>query len=128
VDSAGAESPWTAIVFFVADPNKGGGMVLTGPESVIFEEGIEGATVTKYTFTVPPVSGHSGNDYGRVRGYNVKTGVWDQLSYGTTKNGITFSKTLPFGVYSQLEFYYYTNHNCMYNKSNITYSVFYHFE
>ena len=128
VDSAGAESPWTAIVFFVADPNKGGGMTLTGPESVILEEGIEGATITKYTFTVPPVSGHSGDDYGRVRGYNIKTGVWDQLSYQRTKNGITFSKTLTSGIYSKLEFYYYTNHNCMYNKSNITYSVFYHFE
>ncbi|MCT4563557.1 MAG: S-layer homology domain-containing protein [Maledivibacter sp.] len=128
VDSAGAESPWTAIVFFVADPNKGGGMTLTGPESVILEEGIEGATITKYTFTVPPVSGHSGDDYGRVRGYNIKTGVWDQLSYQRTKNGITFNKTLTSGIYSELEFYYYTNHNCMYNKSNITYSVFYHFE
>ncbi|KAB3536236.1 S-layer homology domain-containing protein [Alkaliphilus pronyensis] len=128
VDSAGAESPWTAIVFFVADPNKGGGMTLTGPESVILEEGIEGATITKYTFTVPPVSGHSGDDYGRVRGFNIKTGVWDQLSYQRTKNGITFNKTLTSGIYSKLEFYYYTNHNCMYNKSNITYSVFYHFE
>lgn len=128
VDSAGAESPWTAIVFFVADPNKGGGMTLTGPESVILEDGIEGATITKYTFTVPPVSGHSGDDYGRVRGYNIKTGVWDQLNYQKTTNGITFSKTLTSGIYSKLEFYYYTNHNCMYNKSNITYSVFYHFE
>jgi hypothetical protein len=27
-----------------------------------------------------------------------------------------------------LEMYYYTNHNCMYNKSNITYSVTYYFE
>lgn len=128
VDSAGAESSWTAIVFFVADPNKGGGMTLTGPESVIIENGIEGATITKYTFTVPPVSGHSGDDYGRVRGYNIKTGVWDQLSYQRTENGITFSKTITSGIYSRLEFYYYTNHNCMYNKSNITYSVFYHFE
>lgn len=128
VDSAGAESPWTAIVFFVADPNKGGGMTLTGPESVILEDGIEGATITKYTFTVPPVSGHSGDDYGRVRGYNINTGAWDQLNYQKTTNGITFSKTLTSGIYSKLEFYYYTNHNCMYNKSNITYSVFYHFE
>jgi len=27
-----------------------------------------------------------------------------------------------------LEFYYYTNHDCMYNKSNITYSVNFYFE
>lgn len=128
VDSTGAESPWAAIVFFVADPNRGGGMTLTGPESVILEQGIAGATITNYTFTVPPVSGHSGNDYGRVRGYNKLTGRWDQLDYGTTTNGITFSRSLSPGIYSQLEFYYYTNHDCMYNKSNITYSVNFYFE
>lgn len=128
VDSTGAESPWAAIVFFVADPNKGGGMTLTGPESAILEQGITGATITNYTFTVPPVSGHSGNDYGRVRGYNVLTGQWDQLDYGTTTNGITFSRSLSPGLYSQLEFYYYTNHDCMYNKSNITYSVTFYFQ
>ncbi len=128
VDASGAESPWAAIVFFVADSNSGGGMTLTGPESVILENGLEGATITNYTFTVPPVDGHSGSDYGRVRGYNVLTGQWDQLDYQTTTNGITFTRTLTAGVYSKLEFYYYTNHNCMYNKSNITYSVEYYFE
>jgi stringent starvation protein B len=128
VDSAGAESPWSAIVFFVADSNGSGGMTLTGPDSVILENGLEGATITEYTFTVPPVSGHSGSDFGRVRGYNRITGQWDQLDYGTTTNGITFSRTLGAGVYTRLEFYYYTNHSCMYNKSNITYSVAYHFE
>ncbi|MCQ1530133.1 S-layer homology domain-containing protein [Lutispora saccharofermentans] len=128
VDSTGAESPWAAIVFFIADPNRGGGMTLSGPESVILEQGIAGATITNYTFTVPPVSGHSGNDFGRVRGYNVLTGQWDQLDYATTTNGITFSRSLSPGIYSQLEFYYYTNHDCMYNKSNITYSVNFYFE
>jgi hypothetical protein len=128
VDSTGAESPWAAIVFFIADPNKGGGMTLSGPESVILEQGIAGATITNYTFTVPPVSGHSGNDYGRVRGYNILTGQWDQLDYSPTTNGITFSRNLSPGIYSQLEFYYYTNHDCMYNKSNITYSVNFYFE
>ncbi|MPM22379.1 hypothetical protein SDC9_68831 [bioreactor metagenome] len=128
VDSTGAESSWAAIVFFVADPNSGGGMTLTGPESVILEQGLAGATIINYTFTVPPVSGHSGQDFGRVRGYNVLTGQWDQLDYGTTTNGITFTRSLPPGVYSQLEMYYYTNHNCMYNKSNITYSVTFYFE
>jgi hypothetical protein len=128
VDSTGEESPWAAIVFFVADPNRGGGMTLTGPESVILEQGIEGATITSYTFTVPPVTGHSGQDFGRVRGYNVLTGQWDQLDYAPTTNGITFSRSLSPGLYSQLEFYYYTNHNCMYNKSNITYSVTFYFQ
>ena len=128
VDSTGAESPWAAIVFFVADPNSGGGMTLNGPESVILEQGIAGATITNYTFTVPPVSGHSGQDYGRVRGYNVLAGQWDQLDYATTTNGITFSRTLSPSVYSKLEFYYYTNHDCMYNKSNITYSVSFYFQ
>lgn len=128
VDSTGAESPWAAIVFFVADSNGSGGTTLTGPDSVILENGIEGATITEYTFTVPPVSGHSGGDYGRIRGYNQLTGQWDQLDYGTTSNGITFSRTLGAGVYTKLELYYYTNHECMYNKSNITYSVTYYFE
>lgn len=128
VDSTGAESPWAAIVFFVSDPNKGGGMTLTGPESVILEQGIAGATITSYTFTVPPVSGHSGQDFGRVRGYNILTGQWDQLDYSTTTNGITFSRSLSPGLYSQLKFYYYTNHDCMYNKSNITYSVTFYFQ
>ena len=117
VDSTGAESPWAAIVFFVTDPNRGGGMTLTGPESVILEQGISGATITNYTFTVPPVSGHSGSDYGRVRGYNTLTGQWDQLDYGTTTNGITFSRSLSPGIYSQLEFYYYTNHDCSATRS-----------
>ena len=30
-------------------------------------------------------------------------------------------------IYSKLEMYYYTNHDCMYNKSNITYSVEFYF-
>lgn len=80
-DSYGAESPWAAIVFFVMDANGSGGMMLTGPNSTIMENGLEGATITKYTFTVPPVYGHYGSDYGRVRGYNIKTGTWDQLDY-----------------------------------------------
>lgn len=128
VDAAGAESPWAAIVFFIADSNGSGGMTLNGPDSVILENGLDGATITEYTFTVPPVSGHSGSDFGRVRGYNKLTGAWDQLDYGTTSNGIAFTRTLGAGVYTKLEFYYYTNHDCMYNKSNITYSVTYHFE
>lgn len=128
VDSTGAESPWAAIVFFVMDSNGSGGMMLTGPDSTINENGIEGATITKYTFNVPAVSGHSGNDYGRVRGYNILTNQWEQLDYGTTTNGISFTRNLSSGMYSKLEFYYFTNHNCMYNKSNITYTVEYYFE
>lgn len=128
VDSTGAESPWAAIVFFVMDSNGSGGMILTGPDSTINENGIEGATITKYTFNVPAVSGHNGNDYGRVRGYNVLTQQWEQLDYGTTNNGISFTRNLSSGMYSKLEFYYFTNHNCMYNKSNITYTVEYYFE
>lgn len=128
VDSTGAESPWAAIVFFVMDSNGSGGMMLTGPDSTINENGIEGATITKYTFNVPAVSGHSGNDYGRVRGYSILTNQWEQLDYGTTTNGISFTRNLSSGMYSKLEFYYFTNHNCMYNKSNITYTVEYYFE
>lgn len=123
VDSTGAESPWAAIVFFVMDANGSGGMMLTGPDSTINENGIEGATIANYTFNVPPVSGHSGQDYGRVRGYNVTTGAWDQLDYGTTSNGISFSRNLTPGVYSKLEFYYYTNHTCMYVRPQGLYSI-----
>lgn len=149
VDSTGAESPWAAIIFFVADPNRGGGMTLTGPESTIIEDGVDGATITSWTFTVPQVSGHSANyDYGQVRGYNRLTGKWEQLptvsfdssigdSFAATDgnsarvyshNGVYMYGTLTPGVYSKLEFYYYTPHTCMYNKSNITYSVEFHFE
>lgn len=141
VDSTGAESPWAAIIFFVADPNRGGGMTLTGPESTIIEDGVDGATITSWTFTVPQVSGHSANyDYGQVRGYNRLTGKWEQLptvsfdssigdSFAATDgnsarvyshNGVYMYGTLTPGVYSKLEFYYYTPHTCMYNKSNIT--------
>lgn len=128
VDAAGAESPWAAIVFFVADAENGGGMTLTGPSSTIIENGIDGATITEYTFNVPAVRGHSGRDYGRVRGFNVQTNKWEQIDYRSTRNGVYMTKTLPAGKYSKLEFYYYTNHSCMYNKSNITYTVKYHFE
>lgn len=123
VDSTGAESPWAAIVFFVASSSGGGGMTLTGPDSVILENGLDGATITAYTFTVPSVSGHSGSDFGRVRGYNKLTGQWDQLDYGTTTNGITFNRTLGPGVYTRLEFYYYTNHDCMYVRPQGLYSI-----
>ncbi len=149
VDSTGAESSWAAIIFFVADPNRGGGMTLTGPESTIIEDGVEGATITSWTFTVPAVSGHSASyDYGQVRGYNRLTGRWEQLptvsfdsSIGSSfaaadgnparvysYNGVYMYGTLQAGVYTKLEFYYYTPHTCMYNKSNITYSVEFFFE
>lgn len=149
VDSTGAESPWAAIIFFVADPNRGGGMSLTGPESTIIENGIDGATITSWTFTVPQVSGHNASyDYGQVRGYNRLTGRWEQLpavsfdssigsSFAATDgnparvyshNGVHMYGTLQPGIYTKLEFYYYTPHTCMYNKSNITYSVEFYFE
>lgn len=149
VDSTGAESSWAAIIFFVADPNRGGGMTLTGPESTIIEDGVDGATITSWTFTVPPVSGHSASyDYGQVRGYNRLTGRWEQLptvsfdssigsSFAATDgnparvysyNGVYMYGTLQAGIYTKLEFYYFTPHTCMYNKSNITYSVEFFFE
>jgi hypothetical protein len=149
VDSTGAESPWAAVIFFVADSEHGGGMMLTGPESTIIENGVEGATITDWTFTVPPVSGHNATyDYGQVRGYNQLTGQWEQLtnvsfdsSIGSSfkatdgnpgrvysHNGVYMYGTLAPGIYTKLEFYYYTPHDCMYNKSNITYSVTFYFD
>ena len=44
-----------------------------------------------------------------------------------TNNGVTLSGQLPAGTYTQMRFYYYTNHDCMYNKSNITYSIVFDF-
>ena len=134
VDSFGAASPWSAIVFFVAD-DVGGGMTLTTANSYIEESGISfednGETIygyiTEYTFDVPAVSGHSGSDYGRIEAYNILTGTWDEIAYKTTNNGVTLSGQLPAGTYTQMRFYYYTNHDCMYNKSNITYSIVFDF-
>ena len=127
-------APWSAIVFFVAD-DVGGGMTLTSANSFIEETGIsfndDGETIygyiTEYTFDVPPVSGHNGSDYGRVEAYNIRTGQWDEIAYKTTNNGVTLSGKLPTGTYTQMRFYYYTNHDCMYNKSNITYSIVFDF-
>lgn len=134
VDAYGAASPWAAVVFFVAD-DAGGGMTLTSANSFIEETGIsfesDGETIygyiTEYTFDVPPVSGHGGNDYGKIEAYNILTGQWDEIAYKTTTNGVTLSGQLPTGTYTQMRFYYYTNHSCMYNKSNITYSIVYDF-
>ena len=134
VDAYGAASPWSAIVFFVAD-DVGGGMTLTSANSFIEETGINfqdnGETIygyiTEYTFDVPAVSGHNGSDYGRVEAYNIRTGQWDEIAYKTTNNGVTLSGKLPTGTYTQMRFYYYTNHDCMYNKSNITYSIVFDF-
>ncbi|QUH21978.1 PA14 domain-containing protein [Alkaliphilus sp. B6464] len=128
-DAAGLESQQAAIVFFSLDPSGGGGMTLTDPESRIYENGIEGGHILKYTFNVPSVSGHSGSDYAWVKGYNPSTRQWEQIEYKTTSNGIFLNNgggTLPVGKYTKLEFFYYASH-CMYNKSNITYTVEYGF-
>lgn len=127
VDALGAKSKPAAIMFFVMDPNGNGGLILTGPTSEILEEGVEGATITKYTFNVPAVSGHSGNDYGLIKGRLKGTNNWEQIKKETTSNGVRMEGTLPEGKYDQLKFTYYTDHDCMYNKSNITYTVEYRF-
>ena len=100
--------------------------MLVDEHSTLVEEGIEGATITDYTFTVPSVRGHNGNDFSRIRGFNPTKNEWEQIDYRTTRNGIVMTGTLPKGKYTQLEFYYYASH-CMYGKSNITYSVEYYF-
>ena len=126
VDSRGSESAEAAIVFFVTD-SSGGGVLLTGPNSRIYENGLEGATITHYTFNVPSVSGHSGADYAEVKGLNVNNQIWEQIEKIQVSNGVSLTKNLTPGVYSRLEFFYYASH-CMYNKSNITYTVDYSFE
>lgn len=123
VDSHGAESEQAAVVFFVVDSATGsGGLLLTDPESRIYENGIEGATITHYTFNVPSVWGHSGSDYAWVKGLNVNTQTWEEIIFQYTSNGIYFEGDLTPGTYSRLEFFYYASH-CMYGQSNITYTV-----
>ena len=94
--------------------------------TTMMENGRENKTITNYTFIVPPVPGHYGSDWGRIKGYNLETNEWEQLDFGRTSNGITFTKQLTAGKYSELEFHYYTNHRCMFNKSHIFYEVDYH--
>ena len=128
VDPFGAESKTKRVMWIMGDPNRAGNLMLTGPDSSLFEPGIEDATLIYYKFVVPPVDGHYGQDFGRVRGYNRLTGQWDQLDYGTTSNGISFERNLAAGTYNKLDLYYYTNHDCMYNKSNITYIALFEFD
>lgn len=104
VDPFGAESPVKRIMFLMGDPNRAGNLMLTGPDSSISEPGIEDATLIYYKFVVPPVAGHYGQDFGRVRGYNRLTGQWDQLDYGTTENGISFERNLAAGTYTKVRF------------------------
>ena len=73
------------------------------------------------------MKGHSGRDHGKIEAYNILSGQWDQIAYKDTNNGVSFSGTVPTGMYTQMRFYYYTNHDCMYNKSNITYSIVFDF-
>jgi len=129
VDSHGNESQQAAIVFFVMDTSTGsGGVLLTNENSRIYENGIDGATITHFTFNVPSVWGHSGSDYAWVRGLNVNTQQWEYVPNGITNdivyvsNGVYLEAELPAGTYSRLEFFYYASH-CMYGQSNITYSV-----
>ncbi|MDL2218276.1 PKD domain-containing protein [Christensenellaceae bacterium OttesenSCG-928-M15] len=77
VDAFGAESVQTRYMFLMGDPNRSGNLMLTGPDSSIREPGIEDATLIYYKFVVPPVDGHSGQDFGRVRGMNQLTGQWE---------------------------------------------------
>jgi len=78
VDEHGAESEQAAIVFFVIDATSGeGGVMLTTPNSRIYENGIEGASITGFTFNVPYVNGHSGSDQAWVRGLNANTQEWE---------------------------------------------------
>jgi len=150
VDEHGAESDQAAIVFFVTNPSSGeGGVMLTTPNSRIYENGIEGATITGFTFNVPSVSGHSGSDQAWVRGLNVNTQQWEYIPNvtGTTlgydanynytnipisgnpvsiANGVYLEGTIDPGTYSRLELFYYASH-CMYGNSRITYTIDYEF-
>ena len=127
VDEFGLESELAALVFYVVDSATGsGGVLLTDAESRIYENGIDGATITHFTFNVPSVSGHYGDDYAWVRGLNVNTQLWEYVpnfpGLVYVSNGVYMEGDLTPGVYSRLEFFYYASH-CMYGQSNITYTV-----
>lgn len=153
-DQYGAKSDRAVRVLQVISPNDsgGGGLVLTGPHSKIYYPANgnlpSGATFVKFNFEVPYVDGHCGSDYAYVKGLDRIDGSWDQLAYTDSENGAkfennkiyrgqpcsnywqsyhdTYSNPTP-GKYIRLEYYYYTNHNCMYNKSNITYGMEYEY-
>lgn len=95
-------------------------------KAVLLKRVLTAATISKYEFDVPSVSGHNGDDYGQVRGLNVHTGEWELIEKRAVTNGITMTGTLEQGKYSKLEFFYYASH-CMYNKCNITYNVEFYF-
>ncbi len=125
-DEHGLESPSATLIFYVLGSSEtSGGLTLTGPESRIFETGIPGAIITNYTFTVPLVVNHYGEDHAWVKGLNIANNKWETLhDSGSISNGWSSSGPQDTSKqYCQLEFFYYTNHDCMYNKSNITYSV-----
>lgn len=123
-DIHGNESRPAAMVFYVISPTGTGGVKLTNENTTLIQEVPEGATAKSYTFNVPSVNGHSGNDYGRVRGYNAILNRWEQIDYRSVYNGVYMTGNLTPGIYTKIEFYYYASH-CMYGQSNITYSVDY---
>lgn len=125
VDEHGAKSQPSMIVFYVISIADGsGGLLLNDSESRIYENGFNGMSVTKYRLNVPSVPGHyASEDFGWVKGLNKNTHQWEILQCSATNNGISFSNILTPGIYTKLEFYYFTPHNCMYNQSNITYTV-----
>lgn len=128
VDSVGNESKPVGISFYVIDPATGtGGVVLNDSNTTIIETLPPGTTATGYTFNVPAVSGHSGNDYAYVKAFNKHTGQWEEIVRQSTRNGILLTGPLKRGTYTKVEFFYFATH-CMYGKSNITYSVDFEFD
>lgn len=125
--------------FMVMDSTSGGGMTLTGAESVIPNEAPLGARISYIYFEVPDVSGHSGSDYLKIMGYDRNTKTWVELAYISTRNGATgivtddgtggTNTSIKLSDYdiSKITMTYYTNHDCMYGKSEIKYSVKYDF-
>ena len=111
MDELGARSIPSAIMFWVVDPDNGGGLLLKSATSEILEDGVEYGTIKNYDFNVPPVDGHSGNDYGLVMGRLKGTDKWEQVAKETTSNGVHMHGRLPQYKYDQLKFTYYTNHD-----------------
>ncbi|QUH21979.1 fibronectin type III domain-containing protein [Alkaliphilus sp. B6464] len=81
-----------------------------------------GMSPVSYYFNVSSVSGHSGNDWGKIEGYNPSSKQWEEIDYRTTRNGITMSGSIVNDVYTQIKFTYYADH-CMYDIATVSYSL-----
>lgn len=118
--------------FSISIPGDGGlennsiqNLILTGPDSFLYLEAVPGKFIDRIVFDVPPVAGHySNNDYGEIE-LSMDNENWITVTKVKTTNGIILEYTNADPRYRYARCHYYTDHNCMYNKSNIIMNVTY---